>query len=370
MEQNAPKNENNLLVTPQNIESTEGTRPTPTTPNDKNWGLDSIVFSVPVVEEDQDFPDCDWDFIDGRIYAGSDESRYVSNLIHENGKIRVSYKPIRKEMYISFNAARIVSAKSIELLPPSALRPLLERLFVDLVGQIPLRPAFVSITNGEIRLIDGWEKQVSFIRLDCARNFIVEQPEAIKHALSQQRGKYHKTTHMYFNKDGWTLVNASKTQGVDRIYDKSAEMKSLEQEERFEWNRKWFRFEAQLQKERLKKYGLKTLDKLDDQRVWDSIEDRWSKCEWNVSLPGEGSLLELSLQLPIKKRIEFFGYMAACTHGFLDVADQGAIKRCKKHVKSLRVTPGLPLELYGPMNMTLSLWHGEVVPQDESSRRV
>jgi hypothetical protein len=89
-----------------------------------------------------------------------------------------------------------------------------------------------------------------------------------------------------------------------------------------------------------------------------------------VSLPGEGSLSDLSQQLPIKKRIEFFGYMAACTHGFLDVADEGTVKRCKKHAKALKVTPGLPLELYGPMNMTLSLWHGEVVPQDDASRRV
>jgi hypothetical protein len=370
MEEKAPKNDNNLLVTPTNVDATNDTKLTPSTPLDKEWGLDSIVLSVPVVEEDQDFPDCEWDFIDGRIYEGADESRYVSNLTHENGNIRVSYKPIRKEMYISFNAARIVSAKSIELLPPSALKPLLERLFTVLVGQIPLRPAFVSINKGEIRLKDGWEKQVSFIRLDCARNFIVEQPEAIKHALSKQRGKYHKTTHMYFNKDGWTLVNASKTQGVDRIYDKSAELKSLEQEERFEWNRKWFRFEAQLMKQRLKKYGLKTLDKIDNQRVWDAIEGRWKKCEWNVSLPGEGSLSDLSQQLPIKKRIEFFGYMAACTHGFLDVADEGTVKRCKKHAKALKVTPGLPLELYGPMNMTLSLWHGEVVPQDEANRRV
>jgi hypothetical protein len=369
MEQNTPKNNNNLLVTPTNVDSTSYTKSAPTIPNDKEWGLDSIVLSVPVIEEDQDFPDCEWDFIEGRIYAGADESKYVSNLTHNNGAIRVSYKPIRRAMIISFNAARLVSERAIELLPPKALKPLLAKLFLELVGQIPLRPAFVSIKNGEIILENGWEKQVSFIRLDCARNFIVEKPEAIKHALSQQQGKYHKTTHMYFNKDGWTLVNASKTQGVDRIYDKSAEMKLLEQEERFEWNRKWFRFEAQLMKQRIKKYGLKTLDKIDDQRVWDAIEGRWNRCEWSVSLPGEGSLADLSQQLPIKKRIEFFGYMAACAHGFLDVADMGTIKRCKKQAKSLRVTPGLPLELYAQMDMTLSLWHGEVVKQEEASKR-
>jgi hypothetical protein len=368
MEQKPSKSNNNLLVTPTNVDSTSYSEPTPTIPHDNEWGLDSIVLSVPVVEEDQDFPDCEWDFIEGRIYGGADESKYVSNLTHKNGSIRVSYKPIRKAMFISFNAARLVSERSIELLPPSALQPLLANLFVALVGQIPIRPAFVSIDNGEIVLANGWEKQVSFIRLDCARNFMVENPEAIKHALSQRQGKYHKTTHMYFNKEGWTLVNASKTQGVDRIYDKSAEMKLLEQEERFAWNRKWFRFEAQLMKQRINKYGLKTLDKIDDQRVWGAINGRWNRCEWNVSLPGKGSLADLSQKLPIKKRIEFFGYMAACAHGFLDVADLGIIKRCKKHAKDLRVTPGLPLELYGPMDMTLSLWHGEVVSQEECTK--
>jgi hypothetical protein len=174
---------------------------------------------------------------------------------------------------------------------------------------------------------------------------------------------------MYFNKDGWTLVNASKTQGMDRIYDKSAELKSLEQEERFEWDRKWLRFEAQLMRDRLKKYGLKTLDKIEDQRVWDAIEDRWNRCEWGVSLPGPGSLADLSRLLPSKKRIEFFGYMAACTFGFLDVLDQLVIRRCKKAVKSLNVTPGSPLDSYGPMSRKLSLWHGEVVSEETAKLR-
>ena len=369
MPKNESKNANNLLVTPQNDYSTALVETNPTRPMDKEWGIDTVVLSVPVLEQDQDFPDCDWDYIDGRVYEGADQSSYVSNVSYENASIRVSYRPIHKAMFITLNAARLTTAKSVELLPPKALKPLLAKLFVDLVGQIPLRPAFVSLDRGEIGLRDEWEKQVSFVRLDCGRNFIVDNPEAIKLALTQQRGKYHKLTHMYFNKDGWTLVNASKTQGMDRIYDKSAELKSLEQEERFEWDRKWLRFEAQLMRDRLKKYGLKTLDKIEDQRVWDAIEDRWNRCEWGVSLPGPGSLADLSRLLPSKKRIEFFGYMAACTFGFLDVLDQLVIRRCKKAVKSLNVTPGSPLDSYGPMSRKLSLWHGEVVSEETAKLR-
>jgi hypothetical protein len=270
--------------------------------------------------------------------------------------------PIYSSIFFQFNAPRILSRKSADLLPPNALEPLVASLLLQLVPQIPVLPEVVSIDqHGTIDLVEGWTKKVKFTRLDCARNLFVDCPEYVKHALSKVRSKYQKTVHIYFDDTGWTRANTTQSAGIDRIYDKSAELRNLELEERFHWDKKMYRFESQLQGDRLVIFGLKTLDRVTDEAVWGVLSKRWESCGWDISLPGNGSLDELLESLELKERGPFAGFLATQGEGMGDKLDPKFNRRYQKVAKRLGLVPGLPLSGYRPMTKRLSLWHGAAI---------
>ena len=360
------KNSNNLLVTPSNVRSSK-LMPVLSLPSDKEWGIDSVTLSIPVSSDVPELAHCDWDYTDGKVGHGFDKSKYVSNFLFNNANVRVSYSPIYGRIFVSFNAARLVTGKSTELLQPSALARLVQALLLDIVGQMPVLPTCMQILDGALEFLPEWQSQIAFTRIDFARNFSIESPELVKHFLSRIRCAYQKTVHYYFDDEGWTRANVTKSQGIDRMYDKSAELRGLELDEKFHWDTHIFRFEAQLQKDRLKKFDVKTLDKITDAAVWSTLESRWKAGNWGISLPGEGSVFELIQSIPEPKQLEFIGYLGAHEAGLQDKLNKKKMDSFGRLCKRLSVIPGRPIRDYGLMNQKLDLWAGCVIA-DKSTK--
>jgi len=358
------ENTNNLLITSTESSFHNPANP-PHWPQDNEWGIDTCYLSIPVTSEVPELAHNSWGQTEGKQNDKFDKTTYVSNFSVGYANVRVAYIPIYGSIYVSFNAARIISRKSAELLPPAALKPLVELLLLEIVPQIPVMPTFMTIdSQGTIEFASDWTMQVKFTRLDCARNLYVDSPEYVKHALSKVKSKYQKTVHIYFDHEGWTRANETKSAGIDRFYDKSAELRYMELEERFHWDKRVFRFESQLQGDRLDKHGLKTLDKVCDEAVWNVLETRWKACGWDVRMPGEESLDELLTSVPEKERMPFLGYLSTEAEGMADLIDTKLQKKYSRLASVLGIVPGLSISSYRPMTRRLSLWHGTCVAVD------
>lgn len=365
---NSSKKSNNPLITSTEFNSFKDSTEARGVPQDKEWGIDTVTLSIPasyvqVLEKN------DWSHVEGKSSYNFDKTAQVSNFSVGYANVRVAYMPIYRSIFMSFNAARLISPKSAELLPPAALKPLVEKLLLGVVPQIPVLPDFMGIDeDGVVEFAPDWDKQVKLTRLDCDRNFLVDCPEYLRHALSHVKGKYQKTVHLYFNHEGWTRANTTESAGMDRIYDKSAELRNLELEERFHWDKRVYRFESQLQRDRLKTFGVTTLDRIDDEAVWNVLERRWDACGWGIELPGqEGGLDELLLSLGEKDRIPFLGFMVATAEGITDKVDSKQRKRLSRIAKDMGLVPGLPVSSYRKMTKFLSLWHGKSVSHGEAA---
>lgn len=364
--ENKSKNDNNLLITSSENCLAQQSPNLQSPPHDKEWGIDTVYLSIRASDDVPELAHNSWQQIEGKQNAKSDKTSYVSNFAVGFANVRVFYMPIYSSIFFQFNAPRILSRKSADLLPPNALEPLVASLLLQLVPQIPVLPEVVSIDqHGTIDLVEGWTKQVKFTRLDCARNLFVDCPEYVKHALSKVRSKYQKTLHIYSDDTGWTRANTTKSAGQDRIYDKSAELRNLELEERFHWDKKVYRFESQLQGDRLITHGLKTLDRVTNEAVWKVLEARWESCGWDIRLPGDGDLGELLGALSEKERIPFAGYLAIHAEGMGDLIDDKLNRRFTKIAKKLGLVPGFPLSGYRKMTHYLSLWHGSSIQVPE-----
>jgi hypothetical protein len=207
---NESKNTNNLLITSTESSFSQPANP-PHWPQDSEWGIDTCTLSIPVTSDVPELANNTWNQTEGKQNQKFDKTTYVSNFSVGYANVRVAYMPIYGSIYISFNAARITSRKSADLLPPAALRPLVERLLVEIAPQIPVMPTFMSIDSlGTIEFAYNWPMLVKFTRLDCARNLYVDSPEYVKHALSKVKSKYQKTVQIYFDHEGWTRANATK----------------------------------------------------------------------------------------------------------------------------------------------------------------
>ena len=358
---NSSKNTNNLLVTPSESVAETGLESGAGIPRDKEWGIDTCTLSIPVRDDVPELAHNSWGQTEGKQNERYDKTAYVTNLSVGYADVRVAYMPIYSSIFVSFNAARILSRKSAELLPAGALGPLVENLLYEISPQLPVLPVFMKLdTDGTLELTADWEQEVKFTRLDCARNLYVDSPEYVKHALSNVTSKYQKVVHIYYDHEGWTRANQTKSAGMDRIYDKSAELRNLELDERFHWDKRVFRFECQLQGDRLSQFGLKTLDRVSDASVWNVLATRWDSCRWGIPMPGNGSLDELLIDVPIKDRVAFIGFLSAKAEGLTDLIPK---KVCEKHsrvARSLSLIPGLPLTSYRPMSRYLSLFYGGV----------
>jgi hypothetical protein len=286
----------------------------------------------------------------------------VGRLELETGVVRVSLFTARSFCHVEFNAAREVSPKSAALLPPDALAPIvrgvIERLHQD------SWPEFIRVTDdGEIVWDTDWASQVRFVRLDIARNFDIDDPPSVKYGLVAVRGSYAKDHVLHTDaRGGWTLSNRTKRSGCDRFYDKSAEFANYGLDERLIAPRgTMFRFEAQLQKDRLDALGLRTLAHMTDDTAWRALQARWDATGWGCWLPGQSDVATAlkGLSLPQKQRL--IGFLHQMAIGDTSEMSKSHLREMTARAKAAGLVPGMPVALLGPPTQRLDLVAGTLV---------
>lgn len=354
-------NDKNVLLT--DTESTSNEVPL-SLPADSDWGVDTVNLSFPVCLSACDESSSIWtkssSLID--LETGQEYSGWTGYYSTPFGDVRVSLNVTKQRCYLQFNAARLLHGKSKELLPPAALKPLVGNLLLDLHHAV--MPDFdIDERNGVLNRRQTWASEVKLTRLDLARNFEIRQSiNEVKKALELAKPRYGKTKISYENSDGgWTLVNGTASTGQDRIYDKSQELKTVEMEEQMSQNLHIFRFESQLQKDRLKRTGMTSLEAISDQKAWAAIEERWDACQWGITVNEPGTLGKALAGLEPKRQKDVAGYLFMASIGTDVLLTRAYRTEMRKLCRTLGLSVGVPLYEQGVGLLSLDLDCGKLV---------
>ena len=353
--------DNNPLLTGSSVIQN---KPQGVSPADNEWGIDTVTISFKVDLNLSSNDPSEWTKESTDFYSDSQQTRHnlVKVLDKEYARVRISFLPKYEKCSITFNAARLLTPKSRSLCPPSALKPLVAGLLDEVREFVWPQFDYVDETSGEIKRDSDWASQVSFTRLDAARNMFIDDIPGVKQALPLARPKYWKGYVLYLQPgESWTLVNTTERSGKDRVYDKDAELANHDVHETMETDGAWFRLECQLQEDRLLSNGLKTLDKVTDERVWEAIEKRWDYCQWGVKLYKRGTIQQAIQKLSANQKQDLVGYLALNSMNELDGLTPSRIKSMNGLAKSVGLTPGIPLDEQGVANRELSLWEGRII---------
>ena len=334
---------------------------------DCEWGVDYLSFSFPVDESQSSLSSSLWTWEGSGKHRDSDKEYtvYKAKLTLGNAVVQVTYKPEYAKAYVDFNPSRAIKPKSAFLSPPAALKAIVSALLDQL--QDALCPAFdvVDAWTGAFTRLEQWDELISIHRLDVARNFFIDDVPTVKAHLMKAQPKYGKTNHVYWDrKGGWTLQNSTKKVGHDRIYDKYAELQGISPDDGIGVQAGTFRFEAQLHKDRLDKFGLKALYQVTDENVWNALLTRWEACLWAIQVPERGTLLKAVADLPAAKKEGLLGYLYLAAEGQTSSLTKEHVRDRNRLAKSLGLQPGMSLSDLGVPTRQLDLYSGTLIPID------
>lgn len=355
---------NNHLVT-QSVTAGTSSLPTQLTAKDTQWGVDYVEFSFTVNNDLCSLSDSMWTWDGSGKSRDSDveHSTHIANVSLGGAEVKITYKPEHSKAYVSFNPSRVLKPKSAYLLPPAALPAVINGLLDQI--QSAVHPEFdpVDLSTGDIARDGNWTQLINIHRLDAARNFLIDDLPMVKAHLINATPRYGKVNHLYWDqKGGWTLQNSTKRVGHDRIYDKYAELDGIEPEEGVGVAEGTFRFEAQLHKDRLKKFNLKTLDKVTDENVWNALKTRWNACNWDVVVPEAGTIIGALEPLSVALKEGLIGYLFLASQGAISGMSKEHIRDRNRLARQYGLQPGIDLHELGEPTRKLDLEAGGLVP--------
>ena len=336
----------------------------------KSWGIDTvkIAFKVDTSQCDSESPlwvgsstqNLRNDQPDAQMLRGF----YVLPNLTREVRVVVELYLLDGLCRMSFNAARVVFQDKEDLLPPDALKPLVEGLINALFDVV--WPQFVTVTSdGEIVWDANWMQQVRISRLDLARNFEVRDSMRLRHALPLVRGKYQRQKRVYDSGGGcWTIEVPTSCVGKDKLYTKSAQL-ALDPDDAARMaslSGELVRFETQMMRNRLKDHGLNTLDRIDSRSTWMAMRSRWDSTGWGSPLPQRGDLLKAVDALKAKDRVLLIGYLHLAAVNAQVNWGEASERRMRMLAKQCGLTIGLPIELVGPPETYLDLVLGTEAP--------
>lgn len=172
-----------------------------------------------------------------------------------------------------------------------------------------------------------------------------------------------KTKYIYESKaDGWGVVNKTKTTGQDRVYDKEVELKLHQVDEKLsQEGGACFRFETQLERDRIDQFGLRTLSKINDENVWAAINERWHACRWDVTVNEPGTAKTAMVNLTPSEKSGLIAYLGKHQLGLEDEITESGHRKYRTMAKSLGFVPGKPLESQGKATRKASISEGRLV---------
>lgn len=334
------------------------------------WGIDTVVIAFEVDPSQCDSDSNLWvtsstqNLRKDRPESESLRGFYVLPNLDREVKITINLYVMDGICHISLNAARAVFSNKEDLLPPDALKPLIEGLIGTLLHVV--WPRFCTVTSdGEILWKSDWAKEVRIKRLDIARNFLVSDASQLRQVVPMINGKYQRGKRTYDSSGGrWTIEIPTVEVGKDKLYNKSAQLAvNPEDEERMSaMSGTLVRFEAQLMRSRLAAYGLNRLALVNEESVRDALQARWDATGWGSPLPQRGDILKSVEPLKPKDRALLIGYLhlaAVNAHNDLSPATQ---RYLRKLAMECGLVAGMPVELSGPSTMYLDLRTGNEQP--------
>jgi len=332
-------------------------------PADTDWGIDTVSCWLPVNLSLCSSDTALWSSVSTRNRLDSEDriqTEVLLGSLHKDfGDVRIELYPSDSRCRLHFNAARMVTPKSATLLPTPALTRIVEGILEEIRDSVWAEFDRVDDLGTVTRDAD-WQSQVHITRIDLARNFQVPNPELVKIGLRAAKSRNSKSTHEYTSNGTWTFENRTKTSGTDRFYDKSAELDAYGVDEALKQKDTTFRFEAELKKDRLNTFGLRTLDRITDENVWNAIVRRWDATGWGIALPSGGGLHSCIASLSHSMRDNLIGFLFRRAEG-LDGDMPAQYRRERdKRARDLGLTPGLPVELLGPAIQFLDIYEGRV----------
>jgi len=216
-----------------------------------------------------------------------------------------------------------------------------------------------------VALAPDWVSQVKIRRIDIARDFQISDPGPMRKTLETVVSRYQRERAVHSSKgNGWTISNKSKSSGVDRFYDKTAEAlaKNAAGAAKHSVPAGTYRFEAALREQRIDAAALTTLDQVTSQKVWDGLSSRWAQTRWGTPITSGGGLQVVLDTLSPNMALRILGYLHAEEKGLILSIDSRKRKQLGALCRELGLTPGLQSHEQGGASTRVDLWQGCLVP--------
>jgi len=298
----------------------------------------------------------------GERLPGISYPELFANLEFGGASIAVTVNLIRFRCYVRFNPSRALYGKSMNLVSGDDAWLVVERL-LDFLQPHVFGAFEFGDGEGEIRRHPDWRGEVWLTRVDCARNLKIDDPEQFKRLAASATPKHNPTVTSYDKKRGtWGLVHKTKAEGQDRLYDKSLELENLlREEELVQVDPDWFRFETQLQRDRLKRFGMMTVADLTQEKVWAAIEHRFAVTGWGVTLRSKGGVSKAINSLTPTDKMSLLGFIGMGRLGIEHEVSPGRRHKYSRMMRALGMTFDDPVDL-GPVRGVVDIRLGMVKP--------
>ncbi len=355
------KNNKNPLLTGLEVANTNKSFKVP---NDQDFGIDYLHLRVDLDPSTIDVSSSIWGINSKGKAPEPDQiyNAYYTHLPFGQSEVDVQINLYDMRVFLRFNPSTVLFGKGKTLLHPKAIVGLVDSLLNSLAPYC--RPIFDVVDDqGTITRHPNWATQVWVSRIDCSRNMVIDDPMRFKKGIEAALPRHKKTTITYkAGKEGWGIVNATKSNGHDKIYDKDVELdlhnvdESLNQTEGTS-----FRFETQLKRDRISKFGLRRLSDVTDEAVWKAIEERWDACRWGVTINEPGSAVKAMESLTSSEKNGLIAYLGKHHLGIEYEITVSGHRKYGALARNLGFTLGEPLEAQGKAFRKADIWAGCLV---------
>ena len=354
------KNDKNPLLTGLEVAKTK----TLPVPNDQDFGIDFLHLRIELDPSTIDVSSSIWGINNKGKAPEPDQEyfAYYARIPFGQTDVDIQVNLYDMRAFIRFNPSTALFGKGKTLLSPQAAKATVNALLNTLSAYF--MPAFDHIDEqGTITREPNWTEKVWISRIDCSRNLLIDDPVHFKKAIEAATPRNKKTTFTYkAGKEGWGVVNKTNSTGHDKIYDKDIQLNLKDAAELLSQSQgTCFRFETQLERDRIKKFGLRRLSDVSDESVWNAIEQRWNACRWGVTINEPGSVIKALAGLTPSEKSGIIAYLGKHYLGIQDEITVGGHRKYGSLSRKLGFTLGEPLEAQGKALRKADIWEGCLV---------
>ena len=283
------------------------------------------------------------------------------------GTVFITYYSAYDRCTLEFSPSVLAFSKSTRLLRPRYVDQVFESIMDGLCDE--LWPVFDQIDphTGEVTRSPNWRSQVAILRTELAvhlsiRNDLLNELKKSIEETPQRKGAIQKK---YKNgKGGWSAYVETKNRnsGYDVIYDKTAELAEKGIVDRREPGHTSVRFEAVLIGKRRDRFGIRTLEDLTDDKVWNAIAVRFHELQFNVKLSGPNQVTQALQELPYTQRERLLGYLKLNSLGLTEGISTAIKRDRRKLTKKTGIALGHDWESQTGEPVYLDISKGRFVP--------